>query len=125
MNTAIKKLTKAEACAELARRMGHEIIYDGGQGFIRLHPLENDGLGGTRPMLDYFNDRDAAAELAEWIFGHAFTNRGLCERFLEALHSYLPPLPDWYACKDFQLILTDAQQIARAACAALGLEVKE
>lgn len=117
------KLTKAEARMALAFRLGWTQNRVSETVGYMMWKSPDEVIKRDPP--DFFASRNAAAELAEWIFGHAFTDRGLCERFLQALKAQFPSTPEWYACEDFQLILSEPQQITNAACIALGLEVEE
>lgn len=103
----MKKLTREEACIELARRMG---------------------LDAETPPPNYFKSHEAVASLVIWLSEQ--TDTSICENFERALIkirmgvSY--ELEDAYLSTLFWLPLTaKPEQIARAACAALGIELQE
>lgn len=129
--TATKKLTKAEACVELARRMGW-VAADSelapGAYKRAMHPVlgvrgdlshsENETLAKACPV---FNDRDAAVELVAWLRRQPTQT---CDEFVEALGNIGFDPDQKFTSKAMQLLTCTPEQIALAACAALELEVE-
>lgn len=118
-------MTHAQASAEIARRLGWTGIQ---QHSIFGHYFGKSPAGNMAKIPDYFESRDAAAELVawfscppeggetEWDEFNGFLDRLLYD--LELEHGELP------AVLLGGLLATPAQ-IAAAACAALGLELDD
>jgi len=115
--TATQKLTRAEACAELAQRMGLFYQIDGEDVYAKFGEIVTDRDNVLRlPIWNPFTSRDAAAELVTWIA----KDFALYHRFDMA---FFDPLPNE---TDFNLaaFLATPEQITLAACKALGIEVE-
>lgn len=109
------KMSRDEACAELARRM--------------VMPLKPRFAGGYF-VPQFFTSRDAAAELLAWL-----ADSDKWESFVEQLNSiicgYNPAKFPGVAANKGQVallykraLLATPEQIALAACASLGIEVE-
>lgn len=114
--TKTKKLSRAEVNAELALRMGEQSQHD--------NPLYH--------LPDFFTDRNAAAELAAWIFANTryvpdITTHNLQADFITALDALVinaDPAPRGYLGGPWVGLLATPEQITLAACKALNLSVE-
>ena len=131
--TKTKALTRAEACAELAQRLGYTMVQMDGY----WHMLAPDGSKSTGYksevnareffMPAFFNSRDAAAELVTYLL-HRITDERQ-ERFIEnldkQLRPYEPDIRKTPTASDLCLLLAATpEQITLAACKALNIEVE-
>jgi hypothetical protein len=130
MNESLpKKLSRAEACAELARRIGLTVrettmpeIYEwqviGASG--RRVAGSRKGSKEAMESVPFFTSRDAAAELVRWME----KREPACFVFLAEVRTALAihgmHVPD----DAFRYLLATPEQITLAACAAIGLEVE-
>lgn len=133
------KLTRAEACAELARRLGWTCDNTLGSFTHKLWRNPNQQVDYPENWQecppDYFTSRDAAAELVLWL-----TNQGgddflsfyaRLERTLKTADiGHEKSITDWEQMRpaEYRMIaftLATPERIALAACAALGLELED
>jgi hypothetical protein len=119
-------IKKNEANAELARRMGWKLVLHG----YGVSPDEFV-VPQPRKVPDYFTDHAAARELVIW-FGRQMAQAQtfvLTEDFwfalVESVWGEHPPSASDRLAFEFSLIAATSEQIARAACAALGIEVED
>ena len=126
------KLTRAEACAELARRLGWTAERDEllPEAYWQATHSEYGKRGGLSHSADealaranpYFTSRDAAAELVAWIrqsihlvyFKFIATLEDLALQMYGAGHDPL-----------MRIASATSEQITLAACAALGIELED
>lgn len=126
LENATKKLTRAEACIELARRIWPHIRIEPSPFYADDFLVYKDP---DRPYLyeqfNPFTDRDVTAEIVEWFARNdeaveaqvTFVN-ALC-RSVE-FNAHNTSMQDLMA-----LLCATPEQITLAACAALGIEVEE
>lgn len=125
--TATRKLTRAEACAELARRIGWVPDDTPGSFTYKLwrspNPTRSYPGNWQECPPDFFTSRDGAAELVAWLagpsaillFNHQFNKevRWLSINAAEGNDITVGAL------------LLTPEQITLAACEALGIEVED
>lgn len=122
--TATRKLTRSEACAELARRMGvpeHDWP-------LRPVDLGYHQTGYRLSPPSYFTDYAAARELMEWVCQS--DNLELWDNFFDQVYGYnlddrlkagTRAIEKYFAAGLFMT----AESITTRVCAALGIEVVE
>lgn len=117
---ATKKLTRAEACAELARRIWPDATCIG-QPFYSSERLVVALRDARSFYFDPFTSRDAAAELVEWVCG----NPSRWERFTAELDKLTARQlgEQWYQAS-FRYLLAKPEQITLAVCTLCGIEVE-
>lgn len=127
MNTT--KLTRAEACAGLARRMGWTHPEFKGEILTDAWLSPSGRMEDALP--DFFNSRDAAAELVEWV---STQDGSFVTEFCEKLDIEILALPFYSGfagklsmstLRRFCFLLATPEQITLAGCAALGIEVED
>jgi hypothetical protein len=118
-----KKLSRKEANAELAQRVGWpstcEVCV---QAEYEYHPGEC-----VEMVPDFFTSRDAAAELAAWILSEANAGRASVQRFIQELELKLwagQRRKDWVYARIITCMLATPEQLTLASCAALNIETE-
>jgi len=141
------KLTRAEACAELAVRMGtHRWLASDHYGFrwaatnstdraIPFHAADARPASGNEPinlqasdtyLPDFFTGHDAAAKLVAWLGQHDRNSddpstRNLVSRFINLLKREVRhDIDDRLA-----LMIATPEQVTCAACAAMGIDMED
>jgi hypothetical protein len=110
---ATRKLTRAEACAELARRTR----WLAPRPFCKYW-FSPAGQRFAQPP-DYFTSRDAAAELVQWVC----SDYRLRCKFEDALFALWQKPKHYDAETAFDFLLAEPHEVTSAVCAALGIEV--